>query len=241
MERLRRRAASCTVIIPSGSFIRGAFFCAAPAALPHPEALPVATSAPTVLRTRPSAVLLLLSTTYRRSVDLSRGVWGGWVSAELDDDYDEDGDGGRQAGRPLLPGLEPLRLPRVVLQRALKALCRGGGGALELAGVDATALLELAQQLVLQVGDLREEADQRRVQSRRRAVPAQPGAAVRAEAGAAQGFSVAVGAGHRIYHGYLLIGTRQAREVLRGRPVLLSGELEDELQTVLFVHLLAGV
>src|SRR3972149_1140393 len=76
MERLRRRAASCTVVIPSGSFIRGAFFCVAPAALPHPEALPVATSAPTVLRTRPSAVLLLLSTTYRRSVDLSRGGWG---------------------------------------------------------------------------------------------------------------------------------------------------------------------
>src|SRR3972149_9863941 len=59
MERLGRRAASCTVIIPSGSFIRGAFFCVAPAALPHPEALPVASPALTVLRTRPLAVYVV--------------------------------------------------------------------------------------------------------------------------------------------------------------------------------------
>ena len=128
---------------------------------------------------------------------------GGWVSAELDEDDDEDGDGGRQPGRPLLPGLEPLRLPRVVLQRALKALRLGGGGALELAGVDATALLELAQELVLQVRHLREEADQRRVYGGRRAVPAQPGAAVGAEAGVAQVLGVAVGTGDGIDHGYL--------------------------------------
>jgi hypothetical protein len=81
----------------------------------------------------------------------------------------------------------------VVLQRVLKVLRLGGDGALELAGVDATALLELAQELVLKVRHLCEEADQRRVHGGRGAVAAEPGAAVRAEAGAAQVFGSQLG------------------------------------------------
>src|SRR3990170_2238459 len=158
---------------------------------------------------------------------------------DLDDGDDQDGGGGGQPGRPLLPGLEPLRLSRVVIQRALKGLRLDGDGALELAGVDATALLELAQELVLKVRHLREEADQRGVHRGRGAVPPEPRAPVRAEAGAAQGLGVTVGTGDGIDHGYLQVG-RGRRALCYGRdPALLAGQFEHQLQAVLIVNLLA--
>ena len=123
---------------------------------------------------------------------------GSWVvlCRELDYQDDEEDNRSGEAGCPSLPGLQPLRLVGVMIERALEALRLRGDGPFELAGVDAAPPLELAQEVLLQVGNLRQQPDQRRVDGRRQAVAADAGAAVRAEASAPQVLGVTVGTGY---------------------------------------------
>ena len=106
-------------------------------------------------------------------------------------------------------------------------------GAVELAGVGAAALVELAHELALKVGDLGEEADEGGVDGGRCAVTAEAGAAVGAEANAAKVLGVAGGTGHGVKHGDSFIGYAYRVGTPQGRGMLRGGTLWSLVRAVL--------